>query len=260
MNGQVHKDGWIYYDEQSRIKQVGDSYHWTEYSYDASGNRTRILSEYDTYSSTETDDLWYTYDSMNRVTVSQGVNDGGTIGINSTRGIELTYDLKGQRASAREYGLLLNRANWWVDVEPDPNAEIWFPAGYAYGYTSDYSTESYGYDSLGGSRQRIVGDTYVPPPNSTDPQVDTMTAMTTDAPLRQGIARAHELHVRLGVAQIVGGSATVYGDDGKARSRRREVGDGARWWRRLGQRVFVLWRVDSSKAVSAREEPSSTPR
>jgi LysM repeat protein len=52
----------------------------------------------------QTQDLWYTYDAMNRVKISQGMNAAGSIVFNTAQGIELTYNLKGERTSARTNG------------------------------------------------------------------------------------------------------------------------------------------------------------
>src|SRR6185437_7817598 len=85
-----------------------------KYSYDKAGNRTEILAHYTTGADqTSTQDLWYGYDSMNRVLISQGVNSAGpgatsgTIGLGTgttPQGTILTYDWRGDRTTATTYG------------------------------------------------------------------------------------------------------------------------------------------------------------
>jgi YD repeat-containing protein len=56
-----------------------------------------------------TQDLWYSYDNMNRVLISQGANVFDQIGTNTTQGVKLTYNAAGQRTSSETYGKLKYR-------------------------------------------------------------------------------------------------------------------------------------------------------
>jgi len=109
IDGRVQQNSVISYDALGRMTRVEDPDYIVNYSYDAAGNRTHIVSEYFDHSgyglgNRETQDLWYTYDAMNRVLVSQGVLTGSDVDISAAQGTELAYDLKGQRISARQGG------------------------------------------------------------------------------------------------------------------------------------------------------------
>lgn len=145
VDGQVQEDSRIGYDALGRMVEVQDPDFVLNYSYDAAGNRTHIAAEYfnhNGYSSGDrlTQDLWYTYDEMNRVLITQGVVSDDVIDISATQGSQLTYNLRGERTSARTGGehMELREEN---DLE--------------FGTTIEYSrhdtglfTERYGYDGL----------------------------------------------------------------------------------------------------------------
>lgn len=99
----------ISYDEVGRIIQVTDKdYFKLNYEYDQVGNRRRVYSQ--KVDAAGSVDYWYTYDGQNRMLISMGqLTDGratslaapsritqGTTG----RGVKLTYDRAGNRASA----------------------------------------------------------------------------------------------------------------------------------------------------------------
>jgi YD repeat-containing protein len=81
------------------------------YYYDAVGNVRHVHSEYRQLDSVGTPastltftDLWYRYDSMNRVVTSQGILSGAQI-VRGTTGVDLLYDAAGQRVqSVRRVG------------------------------------------------------------------------------------------------------------------------------------------------------------
>jgi YD repeat-containing protein len=134
IDGLTNQDTQISYDQQNRISQLSDISYRDNYSYDAAGNRTLIQAKYFDYAGAlQTQSLYYTYDQMNRVTISQGVNSSGTVGINTTQGIQLTYDYKGDRLSANQYGQVLHYAT----------------ATGVYSYSTGYNLQNYTYDGLG---------------------------------------------------------------------------------------------------------------
>ncbi|MFC4314279.1 hypothetical protein ACFPN2_34765 [Steroidobacter flavus] len=159
IDGLIHQDTHIGYDDVGRVTQLSDIRYRITYRYDAVGNRTEILATYYDHGGTQqTDDLWYTYDRMNRVKISQGKNsagvgvtNGGTIGIDTSQGISLLYDAKGQRSSARTNGTRLEVDNHYRIVYPGgggPGPGIPVPET-TYQEVSGLSTESYTYDGAG---------------------------------------------------------------------------------------------------------------
>ena len=144
VDGLVHQDTHIAYDQLGRVSQLSDLRYRDAYSYDAQGNRTRITATYfDHAGAQKTDNLWYTYDAMNRVNISQGVNSAGTVVLSTTQGIDLTYDAKGQRTSATTWGKRLELTTTMV-----VSAYGTFPIT-TYAEVASYSKESYAYDALG---------------------------------------------------------------------------------------------------------------
>ncbi|HEV7610186.1 MAG TPA: hypothetical protein VGO61_22835 [Steroidobacteraceae bacterium] len=120
IDGRVHQDNFTSFDALGRMSRAADPDYEVTYSYDAVGNRTRINADYYNHIGrgagyVQTQDLWYTYDNMNRVLTSQGTNFAGTISITGSQGIDLTYNLKGERTSARtngeHYGMSLSVLN-----------------------------------------------------------------------------------------------------------------------------------------------------
>lgn len=114
--GSIQQNGRATYDALNRMTsyrdQAGDGGADTVrlgWSYDAVGNIRSLTQSYRPMdptglSGTATADqtLWYQYDTMNRVTISQGtlVGSGATASIVRGWGVELTYDAAGQRMTA----------------------------------------------------------------------------------------------------------------------------------------------------------------
>ncbi len=145
INGLTYQDTFIQYDVLNRISRSTDLRYDLTYSYDLQGNRTNIASTYyDHERRLQTQDLWYTYDSMNRVLISQGVNTFNQIGINTTQGVRLTYNLAGQRTNSETYGKLKYRHEEIDDnsLPGEPHFEHDF-------LINDYTLERYEYDGLG---------------------------------------------------------------------------------------------------------------
>ncbi|HKE94009.1 MAG TPA: LysM peptidoglycan-binding domain-containing protein, partial [Povalibacter sp.] len=145
VDGLLQQNSVISYDALGRTSKIEDTDYVVDYSYDAAGNRTRILSGYFNHNGyaagdRQTQGLWYTYDGMNRVLISQGVkNTAGTIEITDTQGSELTYNDKGERTSARTYGKHIE-----VDTTFDSVS-----SSTTYSMRDGFFTEHYGYDGLG---------------------------------------------------------------------------------------------------------------
>ncbi len=113
--GEIYQEIHMEYDELGRLTRVKDNQYDIQYAYDAAGNRTRILTQYfDLQSATPaqqlTEDHWYTYDLMHRITLAQGTLDSSNkIVISSNnangkpQGTELSYDAAGNRTIASYY-------------------------------------------------------------------------------------------------------------------------------------------------------------
>ncbi|SMC18258.1 YD repeat-containing protein [Andreprevotia lacus DSM 23236] len=93
----------ISYDALNRISRVlnADQRADIRYEYDANGNVRRVNTSYKSADGVlnSTQDLWYTYDSMNRFLVSQGSMVNGVI-TKGTAGVTVAYDLAGHRVAA----------------------------------------------------------------------------------------------------------------------------------------------------------------
>ncbi|HEX8029263.1 MAG TPA: LysM peptidoglycan-binding domain-containing protein [Vicinamibacterales bacterium] len=104
----------VQYDELNRIARVSDGEyksHDLRYEYDAVGNRRAAIATYwdpATRAVTQRDDLWYTYDEVNRFTTTKGwLTNRGTSATDTngqitrgTQGTSLSYDFAGQRIGA----------------------------------------------------------------------------------------------------------------------------------------------------------------
>jgi len=146
IDGRTQENTRIEYDALGRVKTLQDADYRVTYTYDGAGNRTSISASYYNHtgylvSDLQTQNLWYTYDTMNRVLVSQGVNTNGSIGIDATQGIELGYDVKGQRTSARTYGEYIG-----ISQTTDFLGNV---TSTSYQKATGFYTERYGYDGLG---------------------------------------------------------------------------------------------------------------
>ncbi|MFC4314274.1 RES domain-containing protein [Steroidobacter flavus] len=112
VNGHEYQDTIVSYDALGRISNLQDARYTTTYEYDAAGNRTHIESYYADGAGMTHDDLWYTYDGANRVTISQGgVNAQGRVdaivtnqGIMLRQGVKLGYNAAGQRIESQQAG------------------------------------------------------------------------------------------------------------------------------------------------------------
>jgi|GEM_PF-1136118 len=142
IGGVTHQDSRILYDALGRIVKASDLRSEVSYSYDAASNRTHIAAIYYDHNNTSQDqNLWYTYDAMNRVLVSQGVNVGGEVEINAQQGIELEYNVAGQRINARQFGSD-------IELVGQFNIPLGTPS-IGYRKHNDYVEERYTYDGLG---------------------------------------------------------------------------------------------------------------
>jgi YD repeat-containing protein len=151
--GIVYQNTRIEYDALGRISQLFDSRYQASYHYDGVGNRTRIETSYyegDSVQGTpKTQDLWYKYDSMNRVVVSQGRNLAGTVDADlratTAQGTRLTYDEAGQRKSATTYGkAVITRQETTNGIPGEPGEEYT-----SYQLGNGQTTEVYYYDGMG---------------------------------------------------------------------------------------------------------------
>ncbi len=74
-------------------------------SYDAAGNVRRTVATHATYTANQalganvTEDYWYKYDSLNRMTTVKGVLLNGAITTTTAQGLEITYNLASERAT-----------------------------------------------------------------------------------------------------------------------------------------------------------------
>lgn len=150
------RDGVVYrrteavFDMQNRMRTWADtgdavpaaSMGWT---YDKNGNilqttATRAsLNAAGGVASTSTEERWFRYDSMNRVTL-----DGGRMGANGIErgsGTEITYRVDGSRATAISNALLTGYANVW-HWYPGHGVNPEFPQE---GYNGQYSYEPVDY-------------------------------------------------------------------------------------------------------------------
>ncbi len=147
IDGRTHQDERTEYDASGRISKLTDLRYTLTYTYDAQGNRTRTVSTYfDHQQIQRTQDLWYKYDAMNRVLVSQGANVGNAVATTTAQGISLTYDLAGQRSSATTFGsqlIVYEEYETW-----NPGMGEWV-INSQWVLASGYYTDGYSYDGLG---------------------------------------------------------------------------------------------------------------
>ncbi|MES1147049.1 MAG: hypothetical protein ABUL52_01500, partial [Solimonas sp.] len=153
VDGIVNQDTHTVYDHLNRISQLYDPRYHTAYSYDAAGNRTRTLSNYFDAAANVTSDLWFTYDSMNRVKINEGTGSAGqAVTINSSQGTQIEYNLRGDRVSATQYGLsVVQTSTSYTDGLGNNHPYTVFTDG----NSSIVGTEAYSYDGMG----RMLGRT-----------------------------------------------------------------------------------------------------
>jgi len=147
IDGRVHQDTRIEYDALGRIASLDDPDYRLTYSYDANGNRTLIQASYlDHQLVSKSQELYYRYDEMNRVKISQGVRTAGAVpdvDITGNQGAILTYDAKGQRTSVRTHG------NRFEIVEYLQDGVYQFRTVADFTPTDGLASEYYAYDGLG---------------------------------------------------------------------------------------------------------------
>ena len=144
VDGVEHQNATSTYDSLNRLKSVTDLRNSVTYYYDAAGNRTHIHAVYDyEVSSNGSQDLWYVYDSMNRVAISQGRNDNGAVTITGTpAGVELEYDARGYRSGMRTFGKRVQEEHW----TNGPSNPV---GGVRFHLVNGEILEAYTYDGLG---------------------------------------------------------------------------------------------------------------
>ncbi|WKB55622.1 LysM peptidoglycan-binding domain-containing protein [Eleftheria terrae] len=103
-----HQYARITYDEQNRIQTVQDPRATIQYEYDAVGNRRRVYSYYHdgVDGSRREQDYWYTYDELNRFTLTMGrlagkrgtsLTDKSGVIERGTTGVSVWYDAASRR-------------------------------------------------------------------------------------------------------------------------------------------------------------------
>ena len=233
INGLTYQDTFIQYDVLNRMSRMTDLRYDTRYSYDLQGNRTNInATYYDHEKRQQTQDLWYTYDNMNRVLISQGANAFGQININTTQGVRLTYNAASQRTSSETYGNLKYRHE---------ELDVWDPAIQDIPHIehdkliSDYTTESYEYDGLGRLTKTWRESEFYQKRTNSSGQVlvNSTTQTSTLLSNRQyDNASRQTLETTAGIENddLIGrDTTTVYDDDGKVdiqTARRQDPGVG----------------------------------
>ncbi|MGQ1620992.1 LysM peptidoglycan-binding domain-containing protein [Acinetobacter baumannii] len=102
----VFQNALINYDSLNRKISVQDQSFNIHYEYDGNGNIVHMLANYRdaVNAAPKIQDFWYSYDSMNRFTVSMGVLNSTTKKVErGNTGIAISYDKLGQRLTA-DYG------------------------------------------------------------------------------------------------------------------------------------------------------------
>ncbi|XZG71319.1 FG-GAP-like repeat-containing protein [Chitinibacteraceae bacterium HSL-7] len=102
-----HQIDHIQYDALGRVLSsidTGAAGYALNYAYDAKGNRIQVKSTFNDINGTsKTLDNWYVYDAHDRMVLTQGVNNGGVLGINTSQGTILGYDGLGNRRAETSY-------------------------------------------------------------------------------------------------------------------------------------------------------------
>lgn len=146
VDGRQQADTRITYDALGRIATLDDPDYRLTYRYDGAGNRTVITNDYLNHKGEEQhQELYYRYDSMNRVIISQGVKTTGAVAditVTADQGTILTYDTKGDRTSVTTKGTVYNEV---VTVNGNQESFVWNEVAGPNGL----STTDYTYDGAG---------------------------------------------------------------------------------------------------------------
>ncbi len=152
-SSQTYQDATAQYDALGRLtrwQEAGGNYLSTaslDYKYDENGNIRRSqasfysLDQNGNATAPATQDYWYRYDALNRVTTAKGQLSGGQI-VTGYTGVGYQYDLAGQRvASSRTIG-----ATAWVQDPYGDDREYGSGSGMTTVYYDAEQRETYGYD------------------------------------------------------------------------------------------------------------------
>lgn len=152
--GVVHQDNRIQYDDLGRMVAVQDNRYSLSYGYDANGNRRFAISNFhNTEGEPRRIENWYLYDSMNRITLSQGVRVNGGIHVTTGQGVELGYDAVGNRRTAFYYSK--DGQNRAINERYDYDANHRL----THTYINNVFDSSRTYDALGRVIEQISGAT-----------------------------------------------------------------------------------------------------
>jgi len=225
INGVVHQDTTTTYDYRDRISTVTDDRYTTRYRYDDAGNRTEIVATYrDNTGAQRTQRLYYAYDSMNRVRISEGkLSAGIAFAISETQGVELRYNERGDRISSKQYGTVLTHA---AGYEEYLDNGIWRNYFDYWSERAGYDTQTYTYDGLARLQQvtRNYNDEYYEnyyEPGIPDYHFSTPGTRVVDARRYDGASRMtgqDTWTVGDDLQLAARTTTTVYNDDGRQRT------------------------------------------
>ncbi|MBW8756182.1 MAG: hypothetical protein JF586_01100, partial [Burkholderiales bacterium] len=121
----VYQSSTLVYDELDRLIRVQDVATDIQYQFDAVGNRRAVHAIYwdQLAGLRQVDDLWYTYDAVNRFTMTKGslsghattANDSSAYIVQGAQGVKITYDLRGERKTALNADGSLETYNYSAD-------------------------------------------------------------------------------------------------------------------------------------------------
>ncbi|WP_374428136.1 LysM peptidoglycan-binding domain-containing protein [Ideonella dechloratans] len=157
-NGQMFQDNHLSYDTLGRLIDSADDRAHLTFQYDAAGNRQKITTHVyvaavgdDDTETLKNSTRFFQYDAMNRQTVVDAIDANGTI--NQTQGHVLTYDLNGNRWTDKFWGNKVTATPlspskpYYYKYDPDSGDVEYDDAALVYTKTSDFTTETYGYDA-----------------------------------------------------------------------------------------------------------------
>jgi hypothetical protein len=185
---------------------ITDVRYSLSYQYDAQGNRTRTNASYkDPMQVNKTQELWYQYDKMNRVTLSQGKALGGTLSYDQSQGMLITYYASGMRKSVSQYSTDMLIKSDMYDPSLGSNV-VSYSSGfgnYTEGYSYDFARRLTGITRTGELRTGTVGT----PPTISPLPADTVISRAYDKAGR--LTREDNWRVSMGT------TVNVYDDDGR---------------------------------------------